>query len=116
METGEIRLVRATENANQEILVGLNSDTEITERIVRAVDQTGRLFPHVVRHVANNRLHSIEVGSDDDSGQLHEHMCSVRDELKVSLDGLRKARAQRLLQARNLTANVTKQRPPYFVR
>lgn len=116
METVEIQLVRATENANQEILVGLNGDTEINERIVRAVDQTGRLFPHVVRHVANNRLNSIKVATEDDSGQLHEHMRSVRDELKVSLDGLRKAKAQRLLQARNLTANVTKQRPPYFVR
>lgn len=116
MEEGEILLVRDNENTNQEVLVGLNGDIEITERIVRAVEQTGRLFPYIVRHIASNRVNSYEAATDDISGQLHEQMREVRDELKVSLDGLRIAKSQRLLQAGNMTANVPKQRPPYFVR
>jgi hypothetical protein len=118
METQEIRLERSEEHPNQEVLVGLNGDLEIDERITRAVEKSGRLFPYVVQHIAQNRVGELgQVFASEDSGHLTDHMRSVRDELNFSVRSLREARRQaRLQQAANLTVNVRPERPPYFAR
>lgn len=118
MELEEIRLERSVEHPNQTVIVGLNGDIEIDERIAQAVDRSGRLFSYVVRHVAINRAVEAGVGFSDESPEpLHEHMRNVRDELKLSVTSLRANRRQaRLDQAYNLTANVKPERPPYFAR
>lgn len=96
------------------ILIGINGDLNVSKIVAEAVERSGRLFPYVVRHIADNRIKSEvdEINSVDSIQCMRE----VRDELKLCIESLQKNRTKRHQQASNMTANVKSYKQPYFVR
>lgn len=92
--------------SGEETLIGLNGDLHVSDHVARTVIGHSRLFPHVVRHIAINRM---EQGFGQEN--CAESMRAVRDELISSMDRIDPHK----LQVQNLTANVKPARLPYFV-
>jgi hypothetical protein len=73
----DIRL-ESIEGQQREVLVGLSGDTsQLDQEIVDAVRANGRLFPHVIYHIAGNL--ALE------GGDLISKMTQVRNQLIEAL-------------------------------
>jgi hypothetical protein len=117
-----IRLEPPSEAGGCEKLAGMNGETSVDDRILMAVASHRRLFPYVVKHLAENRMLKddqayVRPADLPPSRELIGIMGEIRDELIEGMQA-KEAERQRIreLQVINMTANVTRERRPYFVR
>lgn len=109
----EIRLEKSPDQSGKDVLIGLNGDVTITDRITRAVEASGRLFPYVVEHIAGYKL----ADSNGDPNERCVTFKGVRDELIASIQELHRQRdLETAMQNDDLAHQVDSVRPPYFAR